>query len=154
MSDIVEIDSREKRHAITRIVEYFDTNRIRHISGKLPVGDYRVYSRPLIVVDRKQNLSELAANLGADKRRFMNEIRLASELGVKLYFLCEHGGQIHSLEDVRTWQNPHGMLSGAELYERMCRIHISYNVEWLFCDKRCTGRRIAEILGVIPEKVR
>jgi hypothetical protein len=150
MSDIVEIDSREKRHAITRIVEYFDTNRIRHISGKLPVGDYRVYSRPLIVVDRKQNLSELATNLGADKRRFMNEIRLAAELGVKLYILCEHGGQIHTIEDVKNWENPHGLITGRELAERMVRVHISYNVEFLFCDKRCTGKRIAEILGVNP----
>lgn len=151
---MILIDTREKARAITRILSFFDESRIGHISTKLLVGDYQRHDNPLIVVDRKQNLSELAANLGADKRRFMNEIRLASELGVKLYFLCEHGGQIHSLEDVRTWQNPHGMLSGAELYERMCRIHISYNVEWLFCDKRCTGRRIAEILGVIPEKVR
>ncbi len=147
---MILIDTREKPRAITRIVEYFDANRIKHISTKLLVGDYQRHDNPSVVIDRKQNLSELAQNLGSDKARFMNEIRLASELGVKLYILCEHGGQIHSIEDVKSWQNPHGLITGRELAERMYRVHISYNVEFLFCDKRCTGKRIAEILGVNP----
>lgn len=147
---MILIDTREKARAITRVIDYFDANRIKHISTKLIVGDYQRHDNPLVVVDRKQNLSELATNLGADKRRFMNEIRLAAELGVKLYILCEHGGQIHTIEDVKNWENPHGLITGRELADRMVRVHISYNVEFLFCDKRCTGKRIAEILGVNP----
>lgn len=147
---MILIDTREKPRAITRIIEYFDESRIKHLSTKLLVGDYQRHDNPKVVIDRKQNLSELATNLGTDKARFMNEIRLASELGVKLYFLCEHGGQIHTIEDVKNWKNPHGMITGRELAERMVRVHISYNVEFLFCDKRSTGKRIAEILGVEP----
>jgi hypothetical protein len=147
---MISIDTREKPHAIVRIVDYFDKNNIPHKPQKLDVGDYRLEENPAFVIDRKQNLSELATNLGADKRRFMNEIRLAAELGVKLYILCEHGGQIHTIEDVKNWENPHGLITGRELADRMVRVHISYNVEFLFCDKRCTGKRIAEILGVNP----
>lgn len=154
---MIIIDSREKRHAITRIVEYFDQNRISHVTSKLIVGDYQRHDNPLVVVDRKQNLSELCTNLGTDKRRFMDEIRLAKELGVKLTILCEHGGEIHELKDVANWHNPMlekypNAITGRDLMERMYRVHIAYGVDFLFCDKRSTGRRIAEILGVEPRK--
>lgn len=154
---MIIIDSREKRHAITRIVDYFDNNRISHVTSKLIVGDYQRHDNPLVVVDRKQNLSELCTNLGTDKRRFMDEIRLAKELGVKLTILCEHGGAIHELKDVAGWNNPMlekypNAITGRDLMERMYRVHIAYGVDFLFCDKRSTGRRIAEILGVEPRK--
>lgn len=154
---MIIIDSREKRHAITRIVDYFDANRISHVTSKLIVGDYQRHDNPLVVVDRKQNLSELCTNLGTDKRRFMDEIRLAKELGVKLTILCEHGGAIHELKDVAGWNNPMlekypNAITGRDLMERMYRVHIAYGVDFLFCDKRSTGRRIAEILGVEPRK--
>jgi hypothetical protein len=38
-------------------------------------------------------------------------------------------------------------MTGRELAERMYRVHIAYGVEFLFCDKRSTGRRIIEILS-------
>ena len=152
---MIIIDTREKRHAITRIIDYFDTNRISHVSSKLIVGDYQRHDNPLVVVDRKQNLSELCTNLGTDKRRFMDEIRLANELGVKLTILCEHGGSIRELKDVADWHNPMldkypQAITGRDLMERMYRVHIAYGVDFLFCDKRSTGRRIAEILGASP----
>ena len=154
---MIIIDSREKRHAIARIVDYFDHNRISHVTSKLIVGDYQRHDNPLVVVDRKQNLSELCTNLGTDKRRFMDEIRLAKELGVKLTILCEHGGAIHELKDVAGWNNPMlekypNAITGRDLMERMYRVHIAYGVDFLFCDKRSAGRRIAEILGGEPRK--
>lgn len=88
---MIIVDSREKRHAIARIIQYFDSHKIPHITSKLIVGDYQLHDNPLVVVDRKKDLSELCTNLGSDKRRFMDEIRLAKQLGVKLTILCEHG---------------------------------------------------------------
>ena len=38
------------------------------------------------------------------------------------------------------------------LMERMYRVHIAYGVDFLFCDKRATGRRIAELLGIKKEE--
>lgn len=154
---MIEIDTREKPHAIVRIVEYFDKNEIPHKPKKLDVGDYRMSENPSIVIDRKQSLSELCTNLGSDKRRFMNEIRLAKDMGVKLTILCEHGGAIHELKDVANWHNPmlekypHA-ITGRELLDRMYRVHIAYGVDFLFCDKRSTGRRIAELLGIKKEE--
>lgn len=154
---MVIVDSREHRHAIVRIVDYFDTHKIPHITSKLIVGDYQLHDNPLVVVDRKKDLSELCTNLGTDKRRFMDEIRLAKQLGVKLTILCEHGGNIHELRDVANWHNPMlekypNAITGRELMERMYRVHIAYGVDFLFCDKRSTGRRIAELLGIKKEE--
>ena len=154
---MVIVDSREHRHAIVRIVDYFDTHKIPHITSKLIVGDYQLHDNPLVVVDRKKDLSELCTNLGTDKRRFMDEIRLAKALGVKVPILCEHGGASPERKDGANWPNPmldkypHA-ITGRDLVERMYRVHIAYGVDFLFCDKRATGRRIAELLGIKKEE--
>lgn len=58
----------------------------------------------------------------------------------------EHGGLIKSLQDVSSWQSKYTKLSGARLQAEMYRVGIAYNIEWVFCDKRSTGRRIVELL--------
>ena len=144
-------DSREKAHIIGRILDYFDSEGIKHYSSKLIVGDYMSMDNMKLSVDRKHNLSELANNLTSDSGRFMREVRLAKELGIHLAVLCEHGGWVKSIKDVANWHNPMQgkipyAISGKELMERIYRVHIAYGVDFLFCDKRCTGRRIVEIL--------
>ena len=56
---IIQIDSREKARAITKIVAEFDRQNITHPVSKLMVGDYMNYDNPRLIIDRKQNLSEL-----------------------------------------------------------------------------------------------
>ena len=145
-------DTREKAHIIEGIIRYFDKQGIKHYSSKLIVGDYVSMDNSKLVVDRKHNLSELANNLTNDSGRFMREVRLAKELGIHLVVLCEHGGWCKSIHDVKDWHNPMQVkipyaISGKELMERIYKVHIAYGVDFLFCDKRCTGRRIVEILG-------
>ena len=148
---IIQIDSREKAHIIEKIIRYFDEQGIKHISSKLVVGDYMSMDNSKLVVDRKHNLSEIANNLTNGSGRFMREVRLAKELGIHLVVLCEHGGWGRSIRDVKDWHNPMQgkipfAISGKELMERIYKVHIAYGVDFLFCDKRCTGRRIVEIL--------
>lgn len=144
-------DSREKAHIIGKILDYFDSEGIKHYSSKLIVGDYMSMDNMKLSIDRKHNLSELANNLTNDSGRFMREVRLAKELGIHLVVLCEHGGWVKSIKDVANWHNPMQgkipyAISGKDLMERIYRVHIAYGVDFLFCDKRCTGRRIVEIL--------
>lgn len=144
-------DSREKAHIIGRILDYFDREGIKHYSSKLIVGDYMDIDNPRLVIDRKFSLSELATNLTNDSGRFMREIRLAKELGIHMIVLCEQGGWIKSIKDVAQWRNPMQgkipyAISGKDLMERIYRVHIAYNVDFLFCDKRSTGKRIVELL--------
>ena len=43
---VIQIDSREKARAITKIVETFNQNNIKHPVSKLMVGDYMNYDNP------------------------------------------------------------------------------------------------------------
>ena len=73
-------------------------------------------------------------------------MRRAKESGIRMVVLCEHGGTIRSILDVAGWQNPYSGVSGRALMEEIYRVHIAYGVEFLFCDKRSTGKRIVSLL--------
>lgn len=152
MSMICQVDSREKARAIQKILAEFENQGIKHFVSKLPVGDYMNLDNPKVVVDRKQSLAEVAVNVGQDHARFKRELERAQDYGIHLIFLVEHGGSIKTLEDVQNWNNPrlkeHPLaLTGMRLYKIMLTMQNKYGIEWLFCDKRCTGKRIIELLS-------
>ncbi len=167
----IQIDTREKPAATEKIIAEFDKQGVTYIRSKLPYGDYFSPDNPGVVVDRKQNLTELCANVSdvpkknkdgtfrkdsdgqilTEKRRFTNELKGAREFGQKVIILCEHGGQIRSLEDVKEWKNPRLKdsplaMSGYRLYIVLNRLMQTYNFEIQFCDKRSTGKEIIRIL--------
>lgn len=149
---VIQIDSREKVHAITRIIEEFDRRGIQHPISKLYVGDYQSFDNPRVIVDRKQNLIELAGNVCQQHERFINEIYRANDTGIKLIFLCEHGKGIRSLEDVKNWKNPRlrfspKAITGERLYKILDTISKRHNVTFEFCDKEETGLKIIQLLG-------
>ena len=159
---IIQIDSREKARAIQQIVDEFDRRGIIHPISKLWVGDYMNYDNPRLVVDRKQNLLELCSNVTQDHERFRREMGRAQEAGIKIVFLVEHGASITCLEDVIFWENPRRhkrkrvggvwveyetkATTGRTLYNILTTIQAKYGVEFQFCSKNETGRRIVEIL--------
>ena len=141
----VTIDSREKK--FDHIKSWFEKNGIEYEILKLDEGDYQIEGHPKITVDRKKDMQEMYNCVVNDKSRFYKEVRRCHEKGIKLYVLIEHGGQIKSLEDVSNWKPKYGTINSREIAERLYRLHISYGVEFLFCDKRSTGRRIVELLS-------
>ena len=144
--DRILIDTREHADAIAGIIAYFDKHGIEWERVALKTGDYMLEGREKRVVDRKQNLGELAHNLlSPDRSRFYREIRRARAQGIELIILCEHGG-IHCLNDVKQWVPKYGKVTGRALADAIARLEIGYGVPVLFCDKRSTGRRILEIL--------
>ena len=164
----IQIDSREKARAIKKIVDEFDKQGIQHFISKLYVGDYMSYDNPRLVVDRKQGLSEVCSNLCQQHERLRNEALRASEAGIKIIFLVEHGGGIASLEDVARWKNPRGVkrvrtdtgtwhtiktkaITGEILAKAMKTFASRYGVEWQFCTKAQTGKCIIEILSNSPD---
>ncbi len=144
-------DSREKKNA--HILRYFDKHSIEYKVQKLDVADYQMVGKEGLVIDRKQNLDEMARNLTNrnDHARFWKEVRRAKENKIKMIVLCEHGGQIKSIPDVANWHSKYSPVSGRKLMDEIYRVHIAYGVEFLFCDKRSTGRRIFELLGGTDE---
>lgn len=147
-------DSREKwtqheRPPANSIGDWFLKHGINYHVQKLDVGDYMMDGGKT-TIDRKQTLDELSKNLmnPKDHSRFMKEIRRAKEQGLKLIILCECGGKVKAISDVAGWKSKHSPVSGRALMERMYSVHISYGVEFLFCNKRSTARIILELLSV------
>lgn len=160
---IIQIDSREKARAIKNIVAEFDRQGITHPVSKLMVGDYMNYDNPRLIIDRKQNLSELCSNVCQDHDRFRRELILAQKNEIQLVFLVEHGKGIENLKDVIWWDNPRRFkriknksgiwedvetkaIQGETLYKILCTQERKYGCRFLFCDKNDTGKRIIEIL--------
>ena len=159
---VIQIDSREKARAIQKIVEEFDRQGIQHPVSKLMVGDYMNYDNPRLVIDRKQNLTELCSNVSKDHARFRRELMLAQETGIRLVILVEHGRGIRTLEDVVWWENPRrkkrvfqagrwvtvetNAMEGDVLYKILCTQQRKYGVLFRFCEKKETGREIIRIL--------
>jgi hypothetical protein len=159
----IQVDSREKAHAITRILEHFRASGVKYYISKLYIGDYMNLDNPRVIVDRKQNLDELCGNVCRQHERFRAELIRAQENGIRLIILCEHGHGIKSLDDVLFWRNPRArtkklingrwvwteqkVMHGDTLYKILCTMQRKYGVSFLFCDKAETGRRIVEILS-------
>lgn len=161
---IIQIDSREKSRAITKIIAEFDKQGITHPVSKLMVGDYMNYDNPRLIIDRKQNLTELCSNVCQDHERFRRELLLAQKNEIQLVFLCEHGKGITQLTDVIWWDNPRRWkrrknpdtgrweeietkaITGETLYKILCTQERKYGCKFLFCDKNQTGAEIIRIL--------
>lgn len=162
---VIQIDSREKARAITKIVAEFERQGIKHPVSKLMVGDYMNYDNPRLIIDRKQNLSELCSNVCQDHDRFRRELIKANENNIKIIFLVEHGKGIRKLSDVIWWDNPRRWkrrrnsetgkweetetkaIQGDVLYRILCTQERKYGCRFLFCNKKDTGREIIRILG-------
>lgn len=163
---IIQIDSREKARAIKNIVAEFDKRGVVHPVSKLMVGDYMNYDNPRLIIDRKQNLTELCSNVCQDHDRFRRELLLAQQNEIKIIFLVEHGNGIKCIEDVIWWNNPRRFkrvidqatgkwkevetkaMQGETLYKILRTQERKYGCQFLFCDKKDTGKRIIELLEV------
>ena len=144
-------DTREKKNQ--HIINYFERHSIPYEVRKLDTGDYMNSENERLTIDRKQNLDELCGNLfSPDKSRFWREVRRAKAERIRMIVLIEQGGDIKEIKDVPQWHGKYTKVTGYKLYNEICRCHIAYGVEFWFCDKRSTGRRIAEILEAVDEE--
>lgn len=163
----VQVDTREHAKEWERIKGQFDALGVQYFRSKMYVGDYQSLDNPRLVIDRKKDLQEICGNVCQQHERFKAELLRAKEQGIKLVILCEHGADIKSLEDVYFWQNPRKYqirwktvngkrvkdvisakaVDGNQLYKSLCTIRDRYSVDFIFCQKEETGRKIIEILG-------
>ena len=154
MQKYLIIDTREKPKAITNIIDYFDRQGIQHVSSKLLFGDYMDYNNPRLVIDRKQNIAELAKNCTVEHVRFKAELERAKAAGAELVILIEQNRyidrgetiRINTIDDLLRWSNPHSMVTGEKVFRVLKSWTAKYAIRAIFCDKRSTGRMITEIL--------
>lgn len=143
---MIIVDTREQKW--DHIRDYFDRNGIEYVIQKLDEGDYLNTDCPVVVIDRKANLQEIATNLSSGKGniiRFVKECRRAQEKKMRFIVLIE-GTSCQTMKDVATWQSKYTKQTGKWLTDKMFNLTVSYDVEWMFCKKNETARKILEVL--------
>ena len=148
------VDSREKPKAIRGILDYFEKNGIRYEVSKLRAGDYMDYNRPGLIIDRKQNIAELAKNCTSEHERFRRELERVAAVGARLVILVEQNRysdrgetvRVEEIVDLIRWSSPHTAVRGEKVYRVLASWTAKYPLSVIFCDKRSTGRKITEIL--------
>jgi len=163
----IQVDSREHAKEWERISKQFDKLKVQYFRSKLYVGDYQSLDNARLVIDRKKDLQELCGNVCQQHERFQAELKRAQQANIHLIILCEHGNDIHDLSDVYFWENPRlkrttirmvdgrpkrvpvspNAISGDKLFKTLQTISKRYGVQFEFCNKANTGKRIVELLG-------
>ena len=145
------VDTREKPRAIVKILAEFDRQGIHVVRRALKFADYWNPDNPGKIIDRKQNLLEVASNVVQDRKRFIREVDRCNRAGCHMIVLIEHGGTIRKLDDVIRWKNPRIRVSplavsGERLFKILKQMELTYGIEWKFCSKAQTGKKIIELL--------
>lgn len=143
---MIIVDTREQKWE--HIKNYLERNNIPYKVEKLDVGDYKNTEHPQIVIDRKANLQEVCTNLQNGKEnfhRFMKECRRAREQGFEFVVLVE-GTNCKEIADAKKWKSKFSKHTGDWLVKQMRNLEYSYQVNWMFCKKNETPRKILELL--------
>jgi hypothetical protein len=95
----------------------------------------------LCVVERKQNLDELANCFTRGRERFAREFERASEQNAKVYLLIENGSLDMLIKgQYRSRFKPKSFLASLMAWE------VRYNLTTLFCESEHSGILIKEVL--------
>lgn len=163
----IQIDTREHKAELKRIEQQFDAMGVEHFRSKCFVGDYQSIDNGRLVVDRKKDLQEIIGNVTTQHERFRRELVRASQAGIKIVVLCEHGKGIQTMDDVRKWHNPRlDMMKFAVVDGKACKVKAypnattgerlaktlesiseRYDVRFVFCQPSETGETIVRLLG-------
>ena len=139
-----------KKHELKRA--YFANHGINVIRSKLPVGDYALLTDLSTIIDTKKDLQEVIGNVTTGHKAFVSECEIAKQAGIRLIILIEQD-DITCMNDVYQWYNPRLRFSskattGRTLGKIMHGMQVRHGVEWMFCKRAETGKRILELLGV------
>lgn len=160
MGQLILVDTREHKEAITDIISSFQTCGYEYERSKLYIGDYIEYSNPLLVIDRKQSIQELAQCCASDHERFRRELDRVKKVGAHLVILVEQNHykdrdkvfRVDTIEDLMCWSSPHTQVRGEKVYRVLASWMAKYPISVRFCSKKDTGKEIIRILYGQQEK--
>ena len=146
---IVE-DSRNQIGKHKNINAYLKSVGVDVIRTKMLVGDYTLPADQSVCIDSKKDMKEVSQNIFQDHARFRRECQLAKDCGIHLIVLIEDN-TVQSWDDLLNWVNPQPNRSaltpnGERCFKVMKAMEYTYGVEFQFCKKQDTGKRILEIL--------
>lgn len=143
-------DSRQKTNKHELKHSHFEQMGVELIRCKLAFGDYA--HAPKVSVDTKENMAEIAQNIGSDHKRFKNECLAAKNAGCQLIILVENNEGIMCVDDVHKWVNPDviyrpNAITGERLQKAMKTMNERYGVRFEFCRPEESAERIVELLN-------
>lgn len=144
---MIIVDTREQKW--DHIRAYFDKQGIEYVIQKLNEGDYFNTEYPHVVIDRKANLQEICGNLSSGQGniiRFINECKRAKDNNLRFIVLIE-GTSCRRIADLATWKSKYSKHTGKWLTDKMFSLTVTYDVEWVFCRKNETAKKILNLLG-------
>lgn len=158
---IIQQDTRQKqKHHLTK-EKWFADHDIKVVNSKMIVGDYCIPSDGSISVDTKKDIGELYQNLVQSHNRFVRELSLAQEIGIKLYILVENEDGITDIDGLKDWKNPQYFVwlkkqrqgikcrppvKNIQLVKMMYTIQSKYDCKFLFCHPTESAEKIIELL--------
>ena len=145
--NLIIVDTREKGNK--KILEYFDKVKQDYIISKLEVGDYMLYKKYDVIIDKKDGLLELARNLCNTKEheRIKNEILKSKTLGYNKFIFLIQDSKIKSEEDIIKWKSDKTKVKGETLLKIMKTMQKCYGVKFIFTTREKIGSKIQELLG-------
>ena len=93
----------------------------------------------------------MCGNVTGDHKRFREECDRAREAGIQLIILVADDN-VENLSDVFSWKNPRRFYSkkattGRTLAKILYKMRDKYDIQFEFCKRKDTGKRIVELLG-------
>ena len=146
MNNLILVDTREKGHK--KILEYFDKVGQEYLTTKLDSGDYMIYKKFDILIDRKDSVLELAGNLcrTSEHYRVVREIERAKELGCKRFIFLIADPKITCIDEVENWTSKYSKVKGLTLKKILTTMTEKYKIEFQFVKKSEMASRIIAIL--------
>lgn len=147
MNNIIICDTRERKNK--SILKYFDKVGQDYIVSKLDYGDYKIFKKNDVVIDRKDNLLEIAGNLchTSEHDRVRREILRAKQDGCKEFIFLIAESKIKTVEDIKNWTSPHTKVKGSTLLKIMSTMSKKYGVKFIICKRKDMGKKIIELLS-------
>lgn len=140
---IIIEDSRNKIGKHNNILEHCKRYGIEIQRKVLNVGDYML-PQGTKAIDTKQSIEELANDLYTDKLAFNKKYKKCVQDGIKLIVLIEE--EIKTLSDLVSWESKHSLINGRYLLDLIDTVRVSYGVDFIFCNKKDTGKVIIKLL--------
>ena len=155
MGAVLFEDSRQQRDKHEAKHAWWGEAGIELIRTKLAFGDYCL--PPMVSVDTKASIAELAMDIDQEHDRFRRELTGARDAGVQLVVLVENADGVASLEDLARWdESPSDFakrrfaqrrLHGARLAKACMTMQERYGVRFEFCAPDEAAARIVELLA-------
>ena len=150
-------DTRQQKGQHELKHEYWMKLGANIIRCKLPFGDYA--KPPLIAIDTKADIYEIASNLMHQHARFKKECIAASVAGCQLIILIENTDGVRCVDDLERWieSEEHFQMRrsrryyskriiGSSLAKTMRTMAERYGVRWEFCTPNEAGEKVLALL--------